>query len=190
MTKIAIWCRHKDDNIIGIGPHIPWYVKSDFQRYKRITIEQAIVVGQKTYESFPNQTLPNRKIYILTFDKDYQVSDANNHFVINNINEFKDINQDLYISGGASIYKLFMCGDKKLMPEIVVDCEYHGELDPNLEGDKIDITESVNVLSKKYRQVSADFELDNIITRVYALKGEFVEQEVIKRIITAIEQGE
>ena len=37
MTKIAIWCRHDGDNIIGIGPNIPWHISSDFKRFRRIT---------------------------------------------------------------------------------------------------------------------------------------------------------
>ena len=67
MTKIAVWCRHKEDNIIGIGPNIPWHISSDFKRFRRITENACITCGQTTYESFPNRTLPNRKIYVLTF---------------------------------------------------------------------------------------------------------------------------
>ena len=62
MTKIAIWCRHDKDNIIGIGPQIPWHIPSDFKRFRRITNGTNIVCGQTTYESFPNRTLPNRKM--------------------------------------------------------------------------------------------------------------------------------
>ena len=45
MTKVAVWCRHKDDNIIGIGPQIPWHVSSDFKRFKRITEGKNLVAG-------------------------------------------------------------------------------------------------------------------------------------------------
>lgn len=188
MTKVAIWCRHQGDNVIGIGPNIPWHVKSDFKRFRRITEEQNLVVGEKTYESFPNRTLPNRDIFVLTFNVDYEVSDPKHHFVVTDVNEFKEFEGDLYLSGGASIYKLFMTGASKLMPEIVVDCMYKGELDATLEGEKIDITPCLEVLKKSYRQISLDYELDNIITTVWVRKGEFVEQTVLKRIIQAIEK--
>lgn len=95
-----------------------------------------MVVGQTTYESFPNRTLPNRNIYVLTLDEEYEVSDKEHHFVVNDVNFFKDFEEDLYISGGASVYKLFMTGSSKLMPEIVVDCVYKGELKAGLEGQK------------------------------------------------------
>lgn len=105
MTKVAIWCRHKGDNIIGIGPHIPWHVKSDFRRFRRITTGQALAAGQKTYESFPGRTLPDRRIFVLTPEENYEVSDPEKHFVVNDVRFFKDFEEDLYIVGGATIYK-------------------------------------------------------------------------------------
>lgn len=189
MTKVAIWCRHENDNIIGIGANIPWHVKSDFQRFRRITEGQNVVAGQTTYESFPNKTLPNRKIFVLTLDTSYKVSDVANHIVVGDIDWFKEQEEDFYISGGATIYKLFMTGSAKLMPEIVVDCIYKGDLNPDLKGDSVDITPCIESLSKNYRQISKDYEQDNIITRVLVRKGEFVEQNVLKKIVTAIEEG-
>ncbi len=189
MTKVAIWCRHQDDNVIGIGPKIPWHVKSDFQRFRRITEGQNLVAGQTTYESFPNRTLPDRKIYVLTLDAAYQVSDPEKHAVVNDVNLFKEWDEDLYIAGGATVYKLFMTGGAKLMPEIVVDCVYHGPLDLDVKGEKVCITPCIESLNKNYRQISRDYELDNITTRILVRKGEFVEQDVLKRIVKAIEEG-
>ena len=189
MTKIAVWCRHENDCIIGIGPKIPWNIPSDLKRFRRITSGANITCGQTTYESFPNRTLPNRNIYVLTLEKDYTTSDHEHHFVVNDINFFKDFEQDIYISGGASIYKLFMTGGPNLMPDIVVDCVYMGELNPNLKGKEVTITDCINVLNEKYTQVMPNFELDNIATRVLVRKGEFVEQSVLKRIILEITQS-
>lgn len=190
MTKIAVWCRHKDDNVIGIGPNIPWRVSSDFKRFRRITEEQNIVAGEKTYESFPNRTLPNRKIFVLTFNPDYEVSDKANHFVVTDMKDFKDFDEDIYISGGASIYKAFMTASPKLMPDIIVDSVFMGELNPELKGEKVDITASIDVMKQKYFKISKDYELDNVVTSVYVKRGDFVEQSVLKRIIEAIEKGE
>ena len=183
MVKIAIWCRHKDDCIIGIGPNIPWHISSDFKRFRRITENANIVCGQTTYESFPNRTLPNRKIYVLTFDENYEVSDPKNHFVVTDFKALKDFEEPLYICGGASIYKLFM---QKMAPEIVVDSCYQGEIDPALQGQPVDIEECIDVLGKKYKQISPDYEEENVITTIHVKKGEFVPQEVLKHITLSI----
>ncbi|MDD4556713.1 MAG: dihydrofolate reductase [Alphaproteobacteria bacterium] len=190
MTKIAVWCRHKDDNVIGIGPQIPWHVSSDFKRFKRITQGQNILAGETTYESFPNRTLPNRKIFVLTFNPEYEVSDKENHFVINDVNFFKEFQEDVYICGGASIYKLFMTHPShKLNPEIVVESVFLGDLDPSLKGHKVHITDSVDAVNKKYIKVSKDYVQDNISTAIYIKRSAFVEQSVLKKIIQAIEEG-
>ncbi len=187
MTKVAVWCRHEGDNIIGIGPNIPWRISSDFKRFRRITEGQTLVAGQTTYESFPNRTLPNRKIIVLTFNGDYEVSDPKNHRVVTDINYFKDAEGDFYISGGASVYKAFLTGSAKLMPDIVVDSMYTGKLADGLDGAPVDITPSVEVMKAKYLKASADYERDGVVTSVYVRKGEFVEQSVLKHIIQAIE---
>lgn len=187
MTKIAVWCRHKDDNIIGIGPQIPWRISSDFKRFRRITKGQTLIAGQTTYESFPNRTLPERKIMVLTFDAGYEVSDKQNHQVVTDINYFKEAEGDFYIAGGASIYKAFFAGGNALMPEIIVDSMYCGDLNPELSGPKIDISPCIEVMKQKYRQISADYELDNVVTTVHVRKGAFVDQSVLKHIIKSIE---
>lgn len=186
--KIAVWCRHKDDNVIGIGPHIPWRVSSDFKRFRRLTEEQYLVAGQTTYETFPNRTLPNRKIIILTFNENYEVSDPENHTVVTDVRELKEFEHDLYLAGGASIYKLFMLNESaKLVPDIVVDSMYCGDLNPELSGDKADITPCIEAMKKNYRQISQNYELDNIVTTVWVKKGAFIEQSTLKHIIQAIE---
>ena len=187
MSKIAVWCRHKDDNVIGIGANIPWHVSSDFKRFRRITQKQNLVAGETTYETFPNRTLPNRKIYVLTLNKDYQVSDVNNHFVINDITYFNNFTSNLFIVGGATIYKLFMTTDEKLLPDIIVDSEYLGDLPTNLEGKHIDISPCVEIMNEKYQQFSKDYLLDNIRTRVFVKKETEIDLDEFNRIVNAIE---
>ena len=135
MTKIAVWCRHDGDNLIGIGPKIPWHIASDFKRFRKITEGENLVVGEKTYESFPNRTLPNRNIYVLTLTRDYEVSDKTRHFVSGDIKDFAEFEGDLYICGGATIYKLFMSSGESLLPDVIVDSRYCGKVD-SLEGKK------------------------------------------------------
>ena len=184
MVKIAIWCRHENDNIIGIGPHIPWHVSSDFKRFKRITVNKSLIVGQTTYESFPNRTLPNRKIYILTFEKDYQVSDPTNHKVIP-LDEVQTIQEELYIAGGASIYKLMM---ETIKPDFVVDSIYKKPIDSELKGNPVDITPAINVLKAEYEKITADFSLDDIDTAIWIKKGITPDEQTLSHLKNSIFQ--
>ncbi len=187
MTKVAVWCRHEGDNIIGIGSHIPWRISSDFKRFRRITEGRTLVAGQTTYESFPGRTLPDRKICVLTLNPKYEVSDPQKHFVVNDIDVFREGEDELYIAGGASVYKAFLTGGAGLMPEIIVDSMYAGMINPELSGKIIDITPCIDVMKSSYRQISETYEKDNVFTSVWVLKGEFIDQAVLKHIIEAIE---
>jgi hypothetical protein len=185
--KISIWCRHKDDNIIGVGTNIPWNVPSDSRRFRKLTENKTLVVGKKTYESFPDRTLPNRRIIVLTSDKNYEVSDKNNHHTESKINNLKNFPEDLYICGGAAVYDAFFTGSS-LSPEIVIDCVYNGELLQGLNGDPVAVSKSVEVMQNKYYPLPTTYELDNVKTTVWLQKGSFIEQKTLKEILTYLER--
>lgn len=185
--KAAIWCRHKDDCIIGIGPNIPWHISSDFKRFKRVTKGKSIVAGQTTYESFPNRTLPNRKIYVMTFDADYQVSDKDNHFVVTNKKQLDVLlNEELYISGGASIYRLFMT-DIETAPDVIVDCCYQGEIDASLTGQPVDVKSCVEFMEKNYLPYTSSITEDNVDVCLWVKNNTQISQiqiaDIWKRIV-------
>lgn len=185
MTKVAVWCRHDGDNLIGIGPKIPWHIASDFKRFRKITEGENLVVGEKTYESFPNRTLPNRNIYVLTLTKGYEVSDKTRHFVSGDIKDFAEFEGNLYICGGATIYKLFMSSGESLLPDVIVDSRYCGKVD-SLEGKRIDITPCIEVMEKRYQKVSPDYEQENVYTSLWVKRGDFVDQAVLKKLMNII----
>lgn len=186
MTKIAIWCRHIDDNIIGVGDKLPWNIPSELKKFYRIVNDQFLVMGRKTYESLSGWA--DFKIAILTSNTKYEVSDKKKHFVVSSLKSFIDIEEDLYICGGAKVYNEFMSSGNKLAPEIIVDCVFRGALKSDAKGEKIEISASIDIMNKKYRKISQDYILDDVVTSIWIKKGEFVEQSVLKRIVAAIEE--
>ena len=186
MTKVAIWCRHAQDNLIAVGKNIPWQIKSDSEFFIHVVEGGNVVMGRLTYEALPNRTIPNCKIYVLTSDYTYKVSDKDNHFVVSDVRDFKDFPEDLYIAGGAKVYESFLTGGAKLLPDIVVDCVYDGEIFPNLKGDKINISSCLPVLAKKYAKV-AENQVDGVERRMLIKRGDFVDQAVMKKILTLLQ---
>ena len=186
MTKVAIWCRHQGDNLIAVGKNIPWQIKSDSEFFLNVVRGCNVVMGRLTYEALPNRTIPDCKIFVLTSDYTYKVSDKANHFVASDVKEFREFPEDLYIAGGALVYEAFLAGGSKLLPDIVVDCIYDGDILPNLKGDKIDISTCMPVLDKKYIKV-AEKQVDGVTRRMLIRKGEFVAQAVMKKILTLMQ---
>lgn len=185
MTKVAVWCRHQGDNIIGQGNHLPWYVPSDLKRFSAIVSGQNLVMGRVTYESLPS-AFDNEKIFVLTSNPQYKLR-SSSHELIDDIRFFKDFEEDLYICGGAKVYNQFLTLSPKLMPDIIVDCIYQGEINFD-EKNAVEITSSIEVLNKKYFKMTQDFSKDNVTTALYVKRDDFVEQSVLKRLLAIIEQ--
>ena len=185
MTIVSIWCRHKGDNIIGAGSGLPWKIPSDTRRFRNLTEGKIKVMGRRTYEGMPQKVLIGRKMIVLDIENSCEVFDKENHIVVDNADKLKDYPHDLYISGGASVYAKFFT-TPEIMPDIVVDCVYQGEIASDVKN-LIDVNISVEVLQKKYFALPQTFELDNVITSVWLKKGDFVEQSVVKNILTYLE---
>lgn len=188
MAKIAIWCRHAADDLIGIGADIPWHVPSDTDFFLAVVKDQDVVMGRKTYESLPGKTLPDSSIWLLTGNKQFEVTDKKQHQVVTNIRMFKDFDGDLYIAGGAAVYEAFLTGAPKLMPDIIVDCVYNGAVKSGVKGERICITPCVEIMKKKYFKITEDYEQDGVSAALWVKCGDFVDQAVLRSLKTLLEE--
>jgi dihydrofolate reductase len=93
------------DNSLGKDNKIIWHLPDDFKRFKEITSGHFIIMGRKTFESFP-KPLPNRTHIIITRNKDYKAPQG--CFVVDSIEKAIEIcpkTETIFIIGGAEIYK-------------------------------------------------------------------------------------
>jgi dihydrofolate reductase len=65
-----------DNGVIGAAGAIPWRLKTDQRRLKAMTIGKPIVMGRKTFESFPRRPLPGRTNIIVTRDATFRAAGA------------------------------------------------------------------------------------------------------------------
>jgi dihydrofolate reductase len=56
------------NGVIGSGNDIPWRISEDWQRFKRLTMGQVLIMGRKTYDSI-GRPLPGRTTLVLTRDR-------------------------------------------------------------------------------------------------------------------------
>jgi dihydrofolate reductase len=86
---------------------LPWRIPEDFKYFKEKTMGHPIIMGRKTFEEFP-KLLPGRIHIVITKDRKYKKEDV---IVVGSIEkaieEAKKIdNEEIFIIGGAQIYKL------------------------------------------------------------------------------------
>ncbi|HEY5819776.1 MAG TPA: dihydrofolate reductase [Mesorhizobium sp.] len=73
---VAIYVAIANDNVIGREGGLPWRLSSDLQRFKTTTMGKPIVMGRKTWESFPKRPLPGRRNIVVSRDAAYQAPGA------------------------------------------------------------------------------------------------------------------
>lgn len=96
------------NNCIGVKNKIPWNIPQDFQYFKATTLGKTCVMGQATYESilgYLGKPLPGRQTVVVSLDPNYQVPEGVR--LLNNLDDVftKLSTEDVFICGGASIYK-------------------------------------------------------------------------------------
>ena len=106
--KITLIAAAAENNALGKDNDLVWHLPDDFKRFKKLTSHHHIIMGRKTFESFP-KPLPNRTHIVITRKSDYDAGEA--IVVVNSIEEaIKTVvdDENPYIIGGGEIYKLGM----------------------------------------------------------------------------------
>lgn len=103
---------------LGRGNDLIWHIKEDLKNFKNLTMGKYTVMGKNTYESLPKH-LEGRKYIVLSSS----LSEIENGLLFNDFNKLlefiKDVDEEVMIIGGASIYKLFLpFADKLYLTEI------------------------------------------------------------------------
>ena len=95
---ITIIAAAAQNDSIGKDNQLIWHLSNDLKRFKSLTSGHHIIMGRKTFESFP-KALPNRVNVIITRDKNYTAENA-----IVALALAKDDEQP-FIIGGGEIYR-------------------------------------------------------------------------------------
>lgn len=105
MQNITMIAAAAENNALGKDNDLLWHLPDDFKRFKKLTTGHKIIMGRKTFESFP-KPLPNRVHIIITRDTNYTV-DYPDCIVVHSIEAALKLtaNEDCFIIGGGEIYK-------------------------------------------------------------------------------------
>ena len=102
---ITIIAAAAENDALGKDNDLVWHLPNDFKRFKSITTGHHIIMGRKTFESFP-KPLPNRTHIIITRQKNYIVPEG--CIVTDSLKKAISIcpdNEEIFIIGGGQIYE-------------------------------------------------------------------------------------
>ena len=109
MNQLVMIAAAGSNNELGKDNALLWHLPDDFKRFKRLTTGHAMIMGRKTFESFP-KPLVNRKHIIITRNKSYTV-DHPDCVVVHSLEEAIAAlpNDEVsFIIGGGEIYRQAM----------------------------------------------------------------------------------
>ena len=107
---------------LGKDNSLIWHLPNDLRFFKETTTGKTIIMGRKTFESLPRM-LPNRKHIVLSSSSDFPEEVIVYKELKELLDAYKDSKEELFVIGGASIYKLFIdIADKLYLTEIDAEC--------------------------------------------------------------------
>jgi len=119
-----------DNLVIGSDNDLPWYFPEDLKRFKEITLGKTVVMGRKTFESIVKRLgkpLPGRKNVVISRQENYQAPEGT--LVFGSLQQaFEALkNEDVYVIGGAEIFKLALPYAEKIYMTHI-HASYHGDV--------------------------------------------------------------
>ena len=87
---------------LGFDGHLPWQRPEDRRFFRRLTLDSTVIVGRKTFDSFP-RTLDRRRIIVLSRTLESLRTDV---VVAREWREIESLvtGERVYVIGGAQIY--------------------------------------------------------------------------------------
>lgn len=108
-----------DNGVIGRDGDIPWSLPEDLKHFRRVTRDNTVVMGRRTYESI-GHPLPYRTNVVVTRQPDWS---ADGVFVARDIERAialaRDFDGDVMIIGGGHVYADAMAlADVQILTEV------------------------------------------------------------------------
>lgn len=96
------------NGVIGRDGDLPWRLSTDLKRFKALTLGKPIVMGRKTWESFPKRPLPGRTNIVITRRGD---------FVDEGAVVARSVDEALAIAGGEAPSEICVIGGGEIFRE-------------------------------------------------------------------------
>ena len=113
MIKLIV--AHDENYVIGNKNTIPWKNPEDMELFKKLTSNNTVVMGRKTWDSIPKKFRPLSKRINIVISTTIDESDGVNVFFVKTLTQalkHPKIVGDVYIIGGASIYDMALAIDE------------------------------------------------------------------------------
>lgn len=93
------------DFAIGRGGDLLYHIGDDLKRFKALTMGHPIIMGRKTFESFPKGALPGRRNIVVTRDSAYSAPGIETAGSLEQALALCAGSDECFVIGGGEIYR-------------------------------------------------------------------------------------
>lgn len=105
MPKISLIAAVAENLAIGRNKELLCRLPNDMKHFKEMTLNHAVIMGQRTYESLPNGALVDRKNLVLTSVPESFYDNAFACYSIEDALQLCESEDEVFVIGGAMVYK-------------------------------------------------------------------------------------
>jgi len=126
---LALIVAYSKNRVIGYNGRIPWDIPTEKKRFRALTTGNVVIMGRRTFDEI-GRPLPDRYTIVVSKTKAYEYPNCTTaqsleHAIDIAREKFADT-KDIYIAGGADLYKEAI---------ELVDTMYITKIDDEFEGD-------------------------------------------------------
>lgn len=96
------------NSAIGFENKLLYWLPNDLKRFKQLTTGHTIIMGRRTFESFPKGALPNRRNVVLSRQANAHFEGADHYCTLEEALASCRPDEEIYIIGGSTVYQQAM----------------------------------------------------------------------------------
>lgn len=108
--KISAIVAVDEHGAIGKDGRLLWHIPADMKRFKSVTMGHPIIMGRKTFESFPKGPLPGRLNIVLTRDDNYEAE---------GVSVCHTVEEALAVASGSGASECFVIGGEQVYEQML-----------------------------------------------------------------------
>lgn len=107
MSRVGLVWAEARDGIIGAGGTMPWHVPEDLAHFKAVTLGSPVIMGRRTWESFPDRfrPLPGRRNIVVTRNAEWADAGAERAGSLDEALALAADAETVWVIGGGQVYR-------------------------------------------------------------------------------------
>ncbi len=135
------------NGVIGLEGQLPWKLRTDVRRFKRLTTGHHVVMGRRTWEEIGSRPLPHRKCVVLSRRPGFEASGAEVHSSLEAAIETarRAGEEEMFVIGGAGLFRAALgFADRVYLTRVLAEVEGDTAVDLSpLDGWRAETSEDV-----------------------------------------------